>query len=138
MDLEVTNSLGNQYFNSSRGVLFVYDVTDETAADELKSKWYKFVEEKKPRSQENKKSLYFVIGTKNDKVKDKAVSIEYMKNLFKDAPIKEFFEVSSTDIDDESFDRCIENIMQTILLRMDGVQPRQNQFYDPPKSSCCK
>ena len=137
MNLEVTNSLGDSYFNNSLGVLFVYDVTDVTAAEELKTKWYRFVEDKKTGSQ-GIPSLYFVIGTKNDKVMKKAVSIESMKKLFQDAPIKEFFEVSSTDIHDKSFDKCIENIMETILLRMDGVQPRQNQFKDPPKSSCCK
>ena len=113
-------------------------MTDDTSAVDLKSKWYRFVEDKKPGSQ-GIPSLYFVIGTKNDKVMKKAVSIETMKERFQNEPIKEFFEVSSTDIHDKSFDKCIENIMETILLRMDGVQPKQNLFNDPlTKSRCCK
>ena len=113
----------------------MYDVTDDTSANELKTKWYPFVERKKQSGEENA-PIYFVIGTKTDE-NNQTVSIETMKQKFRNEPIKEFFEVSSFDMDDNKvFERCIENIIQTILLRLEGVVPKPFD-HSKKKSKCC-
>lgn len=80
-----------------------------------------------------------MIGTKNDK-DNKTASIETMKKLFRNEPIQEFFEVSSTDIADKSFERCLENIMKAMLLKNDGVVQQMKPISaNKPKKEpkCC-
>ena len=110
----------------------VYDVTDDTSAVGL-LKWYDFAEKKRHG---DKPTLYFVIGTKNDKTEKKVVSIEAMQNRFQGIPIKNFYEVSSQT--GEEFEVCLKDIMATILLREDGIDRIPEPIpANRPKKNCC-
>ena len=110
----------------------IYDVTDRSTATRL-LELYALVEEKR-----HDPPMYFVIGTKNDRKSEKQISIEEtQQNLFANKKVHGFYEVSSIE-GGPDFERCLKNIMETILLNKEGEERQPNPI--PPienDSPCC-
>lgn len=134
LGLERSNSLGENYYRTSAGVLFVYNMTDMTSANEL-VQWYNLTCTRLRETQSD--PVFFVIGTQSDRKNAIVVNTNKMSNKLPAADIVEYFEISSTT--GENFEECITSIAQRVFMESDGVVPNSLNLADQGtnKQNCC-
>ncbi|XP_066917187.1 ras-related protein Rab-2B-like [Clytia hemisphaerica] len=134
LGIENSASLSKQYLRQSKGVLLIYDTTNDHSGEGLK-KWYRTATEHIEKGE----CLYFVIGTKTDREGDKSVSLQAMKDRLEYANITEYFEVSTRTGDE--FDESLGRIIERVLMKLEGVLEDESQNPsgrgEETKRKCC-
>ena len=127
-------SIAENYIKRADGIIFVYDITEESSFYSIKN-WIKSVDNG------NQNHLpYIIVGNKSDLEEDRVISKEKGEKLAKSFNIEgHFYETSCSNGDNikEAVNDIVEQVYSIIKDRK-SVQNIKLLTKEKPKKNCCK